>query len=53
MFSQIPLTLPYKNKYKHVKTDSRSLTLTVRYKFNTINSKYKGTGAGNNEKSRL
>lgn len=34
-------------------SDSRSLTLTVRYKFNTINSKYKGTGAGNNEKSRL
>lgn len=34
-------------------SDSRSITLTLRYKFNTTNNKYKGTGAGNNEKSRL
>ena len=27
--------------------------LTVRYKFNTTRSKYKGTGAGNAEKNRL
>lgn len=33
--------------------DSRSVTFTLRYKFNAINNKYKGTGAGNNEKSRL
>ncbi|MBC8603205.1 outer membrane beta-barrel protein [Parabacteroides acidifaciens] len=34
-------------------SDSRSLTVTVRYKFNTANNKYKGSGAGNKEKSRL
>lgn len=34
-------------------SDTRSITFTVRYKFNTTNSKYKGTGAGNQEKSRL
>lgn len=33
--------------------DSREIGLTVRYKFNTIRSKYKGTGAGNEEKERL
>jgi hypothetical protein len=26
---------------------------TIRYKFNTTRSKYKGTGAGNDEKNRL
>lgn len=34
-------------------SDSRSLTLSLRYKFNVSTNKYKGTGAGNNEKSRL
>lgn len=34
-------------------SDSRNLTVTVRYKFNTSNVKYRGTGAGNTEKSRL
>jgi hypothetical protein len=33
--------------------DSREFTLTIRYKFNTTRSKYKGTGAGNDEKNRL
>ena len=33
--------------------DSRMFELTVRYKFNTARSKYKGTGAGNEEKERL
>ncbi len=31
----------------------RRFVATVRYKFNTTKSKYKGTGAGNEEKSRL
>ena len=35
------------------KTDSRELALTVSYKFNTVRPKYKGTGAGNDEKKRL
>ena len=33
--------------------DSRELQVTVRYKFNTAQSKYRGTGAGSDEKARL
>ena len=33
--------------------DSRCVTLSLRYRFNVIPSKYKGTGAGNAEKNRL
>lgn len=33
--------------------DSRSIQLSIRYRFNVTPSKYKGTGAGNAEKSRL
>lgn len=33
--------------------DSRELELTVRYKFNTAKSKYKGQGAGNSEMGRF
>ncbi len=32
---------------------SSSLTFTVQYKFNTSHSKYKGTGAGKEQKSRM
>ncbi len=34
-------------------SDSQAVKLTVSYRFNTANSKYKGTGAGNAEKNRL
>lgn len=33
--------------------DSREIELTVRYRFNTAKSKYKGTGAGQSEINRL
>ena len=33
--------------------DSREFVLTVRYKFNSARSKYKGTGAGEQQKSRM
>ncbi|MBR1725612.1 MAG: TonB-dependent receptor [Muribaculaceae bacterium] len=33
--------------------DSRELQVTVRYKFNATQSKYQGTGAGQEERSRL
>ena len=33
--------------------DSRSIQLSIRYRFNVTPSKYKGTGAGNAEKNRL
>ena len=33
--------------------DSRQFSLTLRYKFNSANSKYKGTGAGEQQKSRM
>lgn len=35
------------------KRGTRELQLTLRYKFNTTRSKYKGTGAGNAEMNRL
>lgn len=35
------------------KRGTRDITLTLRYKFNTTRSKYKGTGAGNTELNRL
>jgi len=34
-------------------SDARRFVATIRYKFNATRSKYKGTGAGNAEKSRL
>ncbi|MEE3448802.1 MAG: TonB-dependent receptor, partial [Bacteroidales bacterium] len=37
----------------HKKSDSREFSLTVKYKFNPAKSKYKGTGAGNDEKQRM
>ena len=33
--------------------ESRNIVLTLRYNFNASRSKYKGTGAGENEKSRM
>ncbi len=33
--------------------DSREVFLTLRYKFNTMRSKYKGSGAGNEERNRF
>lgn len=34
-------------------SDTRSVTLTVRYKFNTARSKYRGTGAGHDARGRM
>lgn len=34
-------------------SDTRSVNLTVRYKFNTARSKYRGTGAGHDAKGRM
>ena len=34
-------------------SDTRSVTLTVRYKFNTARGKYRGTGAGHDAKGRM
>ena len=33
--------------------DTRDLSITVRYNFNSAHSRYKGRGAGNTDKSRL
>ena len=33
--------------------DTRQVVLTIRYKFNSADNKYKGTGAGEQQKSRL
>ena len=46
----------YNNKLhisQNSKWDTRELEITVRYKFNTNGSRYKGTGAGQNEFNRL
>lgn len=37
----------------HLPAQSRSASLTVRYRFNTAKNKYKGTGAGDAQKSRM
>ena len=37
----------------HKFLDTREVSLTIRYTFNATRSKYKGTGAGNEEKQRL
>ena len=39
--------------WQNQKRDTREVELTVRYKFNAAQSKYKGTGAGSEEKQRL
>jgi len=46
----------YSNRFMFTKmedNDSRCVQLSLRYRFNVTPSKYKGTGAGNAEKSRL
>ncbi len=41
------------NIYQFSRWDTRELELTVRYKFNTAKNRYKGTGAGQGEISRM
>ena len=46
----------YSNRFMFSKmkdSDSRCVSLSLRYRFNVTPSKYKGTGAGNAEKNRL
>ena len=53
--SQQNVALYYGKRSLHQQSrqDSRQLELTVRYKFNAAQSKYRGTGAGDDEKARL
>ena len=39
--------------YTDAEPNSRSGSLTIRYKFNATKSKYKGTGAGSSQKNRM
>ena len=39
--------------YTDAEPNSRSVSLTLRYKFNAAKSKYKGTGAGSSQKDRM
>lgn len=41
------------NIYQKNHYDRREFSVTVRYKFNATKSKYKGTGAGDSQKSRM
>ncbi|MEE1315782.1 MAG: outer membrane beta-barrel family protein, partial [Prevotella sp.] len=38
---------------QNIQTTHQQVSLTVRYKFNTTRSKYKGTGAGESQKNRM
>ena len=44
---------PYHYSYRDNYSDAQRVQVTVRYFFNSTKSKYKGRGAGNEEKSRL
>lgn len=44
---------PYHYSYRDNYSDSRKVQVVVRYFFNSTQSKYKGRGAGNEEKGRL
>ena len=37
----------------HKQSDTREFSLTIKYRFNPAKSKYKGTGAGNEERARM
>ncbi|MFR9523757.1 MAG: outer membrane beta-barrel protein [Rikenellaceae bacterium] len=51
--SATALYMPQTTIENDYKNDSRQLQLTVRYKFNSARSKYKGSGAGSDAKNRL
>jgi len=37
----------------HKQSDTREFSLIIKYRFNPAKSKYKGTGAGNEERARM
>ena len=49
----VSLRFGKRSLYQQNRRDTRQVELTVRYKFNAAQSKYKGTGAGDSEKERL
>lgn len=52
--TQAPLTLYSGNRLMTVDQESRRrIRFTLRYKFNAAKSKYKGTGAGQEQRSRM
>lgn len=51
--SVIALTMPQTILTNDYTYDSREVRLTIRYKFNTARSKYKGSGAGDQAKARF
>ena len=56
LFRTKSFTTMFSGPYKIVQsnlTDSRQVVLTLRYKFNSAKSKYKGTGAGEQQKNRF
>ncbi len=50
---KVQLRYGLRNMCQESHRDSRELQVTVRYKFNIAQSKYRGTGAGSDEKARL
>ena len=52
--SRVPLTLYSGNRLMTIDQETRRrVSLTLRYKFNAAKSKYKGTGAGQEQRSRM
>ena len=52
-FNDLYTNLGYYKLTQTMRTDTQRLTLSIRYRFNTAESKYKGTGAGQDVKSRM
>ena len=52
-FNNLYTDLGYYKLTQTLHTDTQRLTLSIRYRFNTAESKYKGTGAGKDAKSRM
>ena len=52
-YNNISANIGYYRLNQSVKMDFQRITLSIRYRFNTVESKYKGTGAGKDAKDRM
>ena len=52
-YNDLYTNLGYYKLTQTMHTDTQRLTLSIRYRFNTAESKYKGTGAGKDARSRM
>ena len=52
-YNNIHTDLTHYRLTQSVKMDTQRVTLSIRYRFNTVESKYKGTGAGKDVRDRM